>query len=201
MENKINSLEERIRKLEELINKNSKELQHGKIPGIINNIIKDNNEANDLKKLLFGNDNVKFKLLFQATRDGDQIPVIEKKICNFSPTLFLIYSKKGVKCGGFTKEFWKLDKGYKNDKEAFLFNLNNKKLFHVKNPNQAIIMDAYCICFGELQHSDFYIRDRFLSERIYEASKKVAYYSEGYDVIGENESFLNELEIYHVTFN
>ena len=169
--------------------------------GIVNNIIKDSNEANELKKLLFKNDNIKFKLLYQATKNGDKISDIENSVYNCSPTLFLVYTKKGIKCGGFTNAFWKSDSNYKIDNKAFLFNLTNKKIFHIKNPNQAIIMSSNHICFGESGHSDFYIRNKFLESKIYEAKSKIAYISENYDLTGENNSEINELEIYSVIFN
>ena len=51
--------------------------------------------------------------MYRATRDGDIISDILKKIDGQFPTLFLIYTKKGIKCGGYTKALWKADSNYK----------------------------------------------------------------------------------------
>ena len=165
--------------------------------GLVNKIIKNEDEANELSEFLFKEKIIKFNLLYQATRDGDKISDIINKIEGYSPTLFLIYTKKGVKCGGYTKALWKADSNYKYDDSAFLFNFNNKKIFKVKNPNESI----YCInegalVFGNYVYSDYYIPHQFMSQKIFENKNKSSYYSNNYDIQGENESQINELEIY-----
>ena len=80
--------------------------------GLVNKIIKNEDEANELSEFLFKEKNIKYKLLYQATRDGDKISDIINKIAGYSPTLFLIYTKNDVICGGYTKALWKSDKKY-----------------------------------------------------------------------------------------
>ena len=79
---------------------------------LVDKIIKNEDEANEFSEFLFKDKNIKFKLLYQATRDGDKISDIINKIEGYSPTLFLIYTKKGVKCGGYTKALWKADSNF-----------------------------------------------------------------------------------------
>ena len=165
--------------------------------GLVNNIIKTENEENELSTFLFKGQNIKFKLLYQATRDGDKISDVLKKIEGYSPTLFLIYTKKGIICGGYTKALWKADDKYKYDDLAFLFNFNNKKIINNKNPNESIKCGNEYLYFGNYIKSDYYIRQQFLTSKIYEANGKKSYYIiNGYDVQGENEAYINELEIY-----
>ena len=165
--------------------------------GLINKIIKNEEEAKDFSKFLFKDKIIKFELLYQATRDGDKISDIVKKIEGYTPTLFLVYTKKGNKCGGYTKALWKADSQYKNDSESFLFNFNNKKIFNNKKPNESIYCSNNdCMVFGNYPHSDYFIRHKFLTNNIYENTKKLSYNSDGYDLQGEQDSKINELEIY-----
>ena len=162
---------------------------------LVNKFITNQNEAKDLVEFLFKNENNNFKLLYQATRDGDKISDIENKIKGYSPTLFLIQTKKGIKCCGYTKAYWSMDNKYKKDNSSFLFNFNNKKIFNIKNPEEAIICNPSEACFGNYFKSDYYIRNEFLKNGIYEHKTKMSYYSNNYAIQGENESIISELEI------
>ena len=171
-----------------------------KIPidlGLVNKIIKNNEEAEEFCKFLFKDRIIKFDLLYQATKDGDEISDIIKKIEGFTPTLFLVYTKKGIKCGGYTKALWKADSEYKNDSESFLFNFNKKKIYNNKNSEESICCENNrYICFGNHNNSDYYIRNKFLTNKIFEYKNKISYNSNDYDLQEEKESEINELEIY-----
>ena len=71
--------------------------------GLINKIITNKEEANEFANFFFNNEISKFELLYQATRDGDKISDIINKIKGYSPTVFLLYTQKRIKCGGYTK--------------------------------------------------------------------------------------------------
>ena len=189
---KILELEKRINLLENKKKKNN---------GLINKIITDKKDANEFSQFLFKNQKMKFQMLYQATRDGDKISDIEKKIKGYSPTLFLFFTKKGIRCGGYTKALWCLDGQYKIDSSSFLYNFNKKKMFSVKNQNEAIYCSEDVACFGNLGNADFYIRNTFLSSGVYEAKDKYSYYCNNYGVQGENITQINELEIYHCIIN
>ncbi len=202
---KLSNLEKRIELLE---NKSKKDEDEKKIiqdnnnntnKGLINKIITNKNEEKEFTDFLFRNQNMnfKFKLLYQATRDGDEISKIIEKIKGYSPTLFLIYTKSGVKCGGFTKALWYMDSNYKEDSSSFLFNFNYKNVFSIKNQKEAIYCNKNAACFGNYTYSDFFIRNKFLTQGIYEAKEKYSYNSNNYEVQGENDSKIYELEIYH----
>ena len=165
--------------------------------GLVNKIIKNEEEAKDFSKFLFKDKIIKFELLYQATRDGDEISDIIKKIEGYTPTLFLVYTKKGIKGGGYTKALWKADSQYKNDSESFLFNFNNKKIFNNKNSKESIYCsNNNCMCFGNYNHSDYFIRHKFLTLKIFENTNKYSYNSNEYDIQEERNSEINELEIY-----
>ena len=86
-----------------------------------------NKEIKDIKKL------------YQATKDGEDASFFHKKCDNIPNTLILIKSA-GNRCfGGFTSECWESSIKCKNDKNAFLFSLDKKKIYPSKN-------DTYSIC-------------------------------------------------------
>ena len=196
---KVSELEKRISLLEDKMKEEEKIKEKEIIDndnGLVNKIIINKKEAKEFSQFLFKNNNVQFKLLYQATRDGDKITDIEQKIKGYSPTLFLFFTKKGIKCGGYTKALWKIDNNYKFDSSAFLYNFSTKKIFQIKNPKEAIFCENGVACFGNKSNSDFYIRDKFLTSRVYEHKTKSSYYCENYEIQGENESDIEELEIY-----
>ena len=79
------------------------------------------------------------KKLYQATKDGEDASFFHKKCDNIPNTLILIKSA-GNRCfGGFTSECWESAIKCKNDKNAFLFSLDKKKIYPSKN-------DTYSIC-------------------------------------------------------
>ena len=192
---KVSELEKRISILEDKMKGKEKEIFNNE-NGLVNKIITNQKEAKEFSNFLFKNDNTQFKLLYQATRDGDKISNIEEKIKGYSPTLFLIYTKKGIKCGGYTKALWKIDDNYKFDSSSFLYNFSTKKIFNIKNPNEAIYCCNDVACFGNVKNSDYYIRNSFLKEKIFESQKKSSYYSNNYEIQGEEDSEIEELEIY-----
>ena len=192
---KVTELEKRISLLEEKMKGKEKEIFNNK-NGLVNKIITNQKEAQEFSKFLFKNDNTQFKLLYQATRDGDKISDIEQKVKGYSPTVFLIFTKRGIKCGGYTQALWKIDNNYKFDSSAFLYNFSTKKIFPVKDPKEAIYCRNDVSCFGNYGCSDYFIRNSFLTQKIYEAKSKKSYYSEDYEIQGENNSEIEELEIY-----
>jgi len=193
---KVSELEKRISLLEDKMKEKEKEIIDND-NGLVNKIITNKKEAKEFSQFLFKNNNAQFKLLYQATRDGDKISDIEQKIKGYSPTLFLLYTKNGIKCGGYTQALWKMDENYKFDSSAFLYNFTTKKIFQIKNPKEAIICRSNnCACFGNLVYSDYVIRDSFLKEKVFEAKAKHSYYSNDYEIQGEQDSDIEELEIY-----
>ena len=69
------------------------------------------------------------------------------------PQLTLMRSKAGKVFGGFTMKHWKTPwvVGYEKDPEAFLFSLDLKKKYRIKNSQQAIyVSGSYGPIFGNM---------------------------------------------------
>ena len=80
------------------------------------------------------------KKLYQATVDGDGPINFHTKCDNIPNTLTIIKSAGNRRFGGFTTQIWDSSEKYKDDKYAFLFSLDKKKVYSYNNNGKAI----YC---------------------------------------------------------
>ena len=78
------------------------------------------------------------KLLYRGSVNGWKGKDFHSCCDNKGPTISLFLSDKGTKFGGFTSENWDKSGKYKQDSSCFLFSLDNKQIFPVKKPNEAI---------------------------------------------------------------
>ena len=70
--------------------------------------------------------NLKAKLIYKATRDGDKIKNFSDKCGNINNTLIIIKTVDNLIFGGFTKETWGSAHIDKNDDYAFCFSVKKK---------------------------------------------------------------------------
>ena len=91
------------------------------------------------KKLLqeFIGKDKRVKLLYKASKDGDKADNFYAKCENKGPTLTLILTNNQRKFGGYTSLSWKRpvndDPVYYKDENAFIFSLNKKKKYNLRN--------------------------------------------------------------------
>jgi len=91
--------------------------------------------------------------LYQATVDGGDSEIFHKKCDNISNTLVLIESEGHRRFGGFTPIPWKSEEAetWEKDPEmkTFLFSLDNKKIYNLKDINNAVYHCKFSgPCFG-----------------------------------------------------
>lgn len=94
------------------------------------------------------------KLLWRGTRDGINFESFHAKVDSKGPTISFYKSAKGARFGGYTSQnIQKCTYGSKGneylypDTYAFLFNLDSKMNFPVKDPSAALLCTNYNI-FG-----------------------------------------------------
>ena len=178
LENEIKTLKERLTISDKIISENKMDIS--KLFSEIELLKKQNNNKNDevqnnnimidskianekdidfiinyLKgSPIISNKNFKFNLLYRATRDGDDTTNVHRKCCGNKNVILFIKNEAGEKYGGFTHIGWETrNKGnfeYPIDDEAFLFSLNNKKLFKAKKGKNKmcwISSDKNGLCF------------------------------------------------------
>ena len=103
---------------------------------------------------IINNKNFKFDLLYRGTRDGDDTINLHKKCDGYKNVIIFMKSEEGKKYGGFSNIGWETrNEGkseYPIDDNAFLFSLDNKKIFKAqkgKNKICWINSEEYGLCF------------------------------------------------------
>ena len=97
-----------------------------------------NDEENKFIIDCIGKQNISFEKLYKLNEDGDK-DIFHQKCDNKGPTLCLFKIKdKDIRYGGFTSVSWDSNSGEKKDENAFIFSINNKKMFKTTNCNQSI---------------------------------------------------------------
>ena len=117
----------------------------------------------------------KFRLLYRASRDGFTAADFHNRCDHQAPTLTMIKTTKNFIFGGFTQAEWGGPVGSREDSNAFLFSLVNKRnepnLMRCHSVTTAIYSDPkYGPTFGkmyELRFSDG--MDMFYDDEYYEA--------------------------------
>ena len=72
------------------------------------------------------NVNIKTKLLYRVSRDGDGADIFHKYCDNKGPTITFTKISNGYRFGGYSGISWASRGVWVKDKDAFLFSLNNK---------------------------------------------------------------------------
>ena len=111
-----------------LLNENNKK---NELKGFENTIIKNNEEANKILKWICPNGERKVKLLYKATPEENTNDDFHRKCDNKGATVVILETTKGRRFGGYNSLNWSSHEGWKNDKEAFLFSLDNDKKYDV----------------------------------------------------------------------
>ena len=86
------------------------------------------------------------KLLYRLSRDGSEPQDFHKFCDNQGSTLILFKSKNNRKFGGYLSKNWESSGEWKKDNNVFLFSIDLKKKYKVKNNN---IHDTY-YCYKEI---------------------------------------------------
>jgi hypothetical protein len=100
------------------------------------------NEMNMISKWISSLYEIKYSLLYRASRDGDSAEMFHKLCDEKGPTITLIETTKGFKFGGFTEVDWKSprDPLYLWGKNIFIFSLDLQKKYLPKGGQAEI----YC---------------------------------------------------------
>ena len=92
---------------------------------------------------------VNMTLLYKATRDGDSSSAFHNKCNGKSPTLTLVKTSNGYRCGGFTSLPWDSFRDYKEDNDAFVFSMDTRSKYKSTNSNSIYCHSDYGPTFGD----------------------------------------------------
>ena len=150
---------------------------------------------------------VGIRILYKATMHGDNVIRFQEKTKMHNHILILIKTKKGNRFGGYTSlNFEPIQMaGFsadveKSDQSAFLFNLDEKKVYNVKHHFSAIYCDYFFVLhFGE---GDLVVWNYFLSKGgMSDFPENFGQGANKGDLTREGRKFeIEELEAYHISF-
>ena len=143
------------------------------------------------------------KLLFRSSRDGLKLDNLKNKINNKSNLIILFLVGNTTIFGSFIKS--KVEVGhniYTKDENAFVFSLNNNKIYKILIPEYALRFDNYySITIGNNALSNGFwidLNSNFACNLLIDPK---AYDFQKNNELTEGESNLKELEIFEINFN
>ena len=142
----------------------------------------------------------KMKLLLDSKIDGDLTQTFYNKCGGKFPTVVFVKTTKGKRFGGYCSIGWKNKKGGAlKDTNSFIFSLDKKKKYKIKNPDKAIQTSSDYFAFGG--GSDFYINDKCTSY-IYNYNNNTGTYetTEQYELNGEKNFTVSSYEVYQIEY-
>ena len=110
--------------------------RNGLLFGIVKRYEEIKNIVNKIQ-LIFKKD-VKFHLIYRATELGDKIKTFHQMCDNLNSSLVIIETNKGLRFGGFTTKSWRGNGFKKADNNAFVFSIDNNKIYNVIKKDFAI---------------------------------------------------------------
>ena len=163
-------------------------------------ILLNKEEKNLISNWINQNTKIKYKLLFRASDDGDSIETFHKKCDNIGPTLILIKSKKGKRFGGYNPLNWDSTYMYKHHPSTFLFSLDNKKKYKLKENNvqYSSVGGKSYFAFG-IGH-DLYISDHCTNNSNSYSNPYSFMINDFYELTDEKYFSISDYEVYSVNF-
>ena len=217
IENKLGEMTKFYKRIKEtnLLSNSSIISNSSEIKLILITLKKIENEKNNLltnnkTNKYLNNENIIFKLVYKATRDGDTAKEFHKRCDKIGPNLTLVKTDKNIRFGGFTNLNWEIpekseeenkEEGHKQDPESFCFSLTNKKIYYHNNlkENAIFCSKSYGPTFSQ---NIFAIYNNMLTKGGFCSKKEKSCFvgqNKDYEISGKNKTFkIKEVEIYEV---
>ena len=140
LKTEIENLKNNLKSINEYINEQKeKEKERKKNYPFIDSLIVKEDEINMIKNWIKPNSEIKAKLLYRVSRDGDGPDIFHKYCDNQGPTIMFAKINNGYRFGGFSGISWESKRqAWVKDKDAFLFSLNNKLKIMNNNTNSSV---------------------------------------------------------------
>ena len=141
---------------------------------------------------------VKLELVYRAFDMGDKASIFHEKCDKLPMSLVLIETDKDIRFGGFTTKSWEGTNMKKKDKNAFVFSLENNKIFDIIKDEPAI---GCYPKFGPVFFGcQIRIYDEFFSKGGTTCHKGLNYNTkEDYELNnGEQKYLVKDIEVYNI---
>ena len=171
-----------------------------RIVGIEKNIIKNPNELEEIStriQKILNKKNVKYKLLYKASVDGDTSTKFHEKCDNVTNTLILIKASGDKRFGGFTTRSWEGDNVNKVDNDCFIFSIDKMKIYEIIKGKNAIKCDPD---LGPVFINQIKLLDKCFTQGGTTNKKGKTFRTlEDFEITGGAEKFgVREVEVYQV---
>ena len=156
-----------------------------------------------LKNWIDPNEEIKYELLYRLSEHGEEFSKFHELCDNKGPLLVLYHVNNGDKIGLYTplilnhqnKSYWQ------NDKETFLFNLNqNKKYIKIKKNDSLFYGNDHGIYTAEFGNG---MSCKTMKKLVHYASTINSYYKDGSEILPSNKQTtyyeLLEVEVFKVS--
>jgi len=142
----------------------------------------------------------KIKLLLDSKIDGDLTQTFYNKCGGKFPTVVFVKTTKGKRFGGYCSIGWEnKNGGTLRDINNFIFSLDKKKKYKIKNPDNAIQTNSSYFAFGG--GNDFHIRDKCTScTNNYNNNIGTYETTETYELNGESNFTVSSYEVYQIEY-
>ena len=165
-------------------------------------ILKNKDDLNKFSNLLSKKIKIKkMKLLYRASKDGLNLNNLRDKINNKSNLIFLFLIGNTRIFGSFISSKIEVQhQTYTKDENAFVFSLNNNKIYEILIPQYAIYFyNGYTVLIGNNWNGNgFWINSGKFNEKLL-TEPKIYDFQNNYELTeGKNE--FNELEIFEINY-
>ena len=150
--------------------------------------------------------NFSLNLIYRASRDGDMGNNFHKLCDGLCPILLIIKTTKGARFGGYTESYFEGTDEYigKKDDNAFLYNLDKKKIYHIEKGQNAILCyKNYGPVFYGNEHSNIFLKEPFFKKKGSVAKKGDRYNTkEDFEINMGKQYFIPlQIEVFHIKLN
>ena len=201
---KINALEERIKQLEDIVykfikEKEEKEEKEKKSFFYESKIL--NKEVKEILLNWLPKKPVKLTLLLNSKQDGSSLNTFWEKVNGKCPTLIVIETIEGCIFGGYTTQLWKDEDKPIRDENAFVFSIDKKKKYNIKQPENAIGFSKNKYLIFGWNNNAFLIYNYCTTQNGNYVCNGTYDIPEKYELNGGEQYFIvRSFEVYHVEY-
>ena len=208
LKREIEDLKNDLNSIKEYVNKKKEKKRQKEMNKFPDSLIVKQEESKMICDWINPNRNIKAKLLYRVTRDGDGPENFHKYCDNKGPTIMFAKISNGFRFGGFSGISWTSEKNkWVKDKDAFLFSLNNNLKFNNNNteytvyhgsgygPDFGNICNELVICYGGQKCLTGKMNKSTDSGSCFTFNNKTLL---GVDVKGEYQFDVEEYEVYSI---
>jgi hypothetical protein len=214
---KLESAEKKLKKIEKEYNSlfpketlisNNIQINTISIP-LMSSIIKDYFEYLKILDMISPGSILTMHLIYKTMFHGDDLSTFKKRANRHERTLILIETNDNKRFGGYSTKDWGIFRellsnfidinSFQEDKNSFLFSLDNYKKYSVRDTSKAIYSDnKHVLVFGD---GDIIIKDNYLVKKS-ESFFPKTYGNSGVDKVndlcGDNSFIVKNIEMFAV---